>query len=93
METYYRSEQQRKIYKLKKTEAGAELYWVSVYQLKDGSFFHGRGMDVVDTYEKGQLACEMLAVTATSEDYLTALKDYFAIDKRVRESFINQYKL
>lgn len=91
---YYRSTEQRKIYKLTVVDGIVQLYWITVYQLTDGSFFHGRGMDVMKSLEKAEKVCELMTDSPASEaDYMTALKDYFAIDKKVREQFIQKYNL
>lgn len=69
------------------------LFWVSVWKDADGSFQHGRGGDVLSSWEKGLEACTIMAQECTEQDYIDALKDYFAIDKKIREAFIEKYRL
>lgn len=90
---YFRSESQRRIYKLAQENDRTFLYWVTVWKVEDGTFHHGRGADRLANWEKGLELCQLLAVEATEEDYITGLKDYFAADKNVREQFIQKYNL
>jgi hypothetical protein len=93
MERYFVDPGKKKTYKLREIEAGAQLYWVQVYQYEDGSFIHSRGMDRVESFEKGLEVCGLLAKDATEADYIEALKEYFGIDKKIREAFIKNYNL
>lgn len=93
MDRYYFSADQHKAYKLHANNGKADLFWVQVYQLTNGSFFHGRGMERLETFEKALEACELMAKPCGEEVYLEKLKDYFAIDKKIREAFIKKYKL
>lgn len=97
MTLYYRSEQQRKVYKLIQTTSNEGtkvlIYWVSIYSTEGGGFFHGRGADVVESLEMGQKMLEYLGKPTTEKDYIDSLKDYFAADKKVREQFIKAYNL
>ncbi|PRY90594.1 hypothetical protein [Mongoliibacter ruber] len=94
MAKYFRSDSQRKTYKLEMSISGkALLYFVSVTAQNDGSFLHARGCDVFKHESTALEIMETIAVPATEDDYLTALKDYFAIDKKVREAFIKTYNL
>jgi len=90
---YYFSEDQKKAYKLESTESGAKLFWVTVCLFQDGSFHLSRGCDLLDSYDKGLAACEAMADPSTEEKYLNYLKDYFGVDKQVREAFIKKYNL
>lgn len=69
------------------------LFWVSVWKDEAGSFQHGRGGDVMPSLSQGLKACQLMAVEATEQDYINGLKDYFAIDKKIREAFIEKYQL
>jgi hypothetical protein len=93
MDLFFKSDQQRKTYKLSQTKNRCLMYWVAVYQLDGGGFFHGRGADPVESWEKGVKLLESMAQPATEQDYINAMKDYFAIDKNVRKQFIVRYNL
>lgn len=69
------------------------IYWVAVYRTDAGGFFHGRGADAVADLATGKKLLEMMAQPAKEKDYINALKDYFAIDKKIREQFIKTYNL
>lgn len=95
MNSYWIDEQQKKILKLdcdpKKEEA--RVYWVQVCATEGGGFIHARGCDVVSVQEKAEEILRLTAEPAQEQDYITALKDYFAADKKVREQFIKTFKL
>ncbi len=93
MDIFYFSESQRKHYKLSQQGERTFLYWVAVYQTEEGGFFHGRGRDAVASMELGAELMEKMGKEMTEADYIQAMKDYFAIDKKVREQFIATYKL
>jgi hypothetical protein len=94
LEAFYRSETQRKVYKLHQDAEGkVMLFWVSVWKDSLGNFCHGRGGDAMDSWERGEEVCRIMALPATEADYIAALKDYFAIDKKIREAFIQKYNL
>lgn len=93
MDNYFRSATLQKTYKISQEKENTYMYWVAVHETEGGGFLHARGKERAESMEK---AMEMMAVIAKpvkEEDYITALKDYFAIDKKVRESFIKNYKL
>lgn len=90
---YYYSGQHSRHYKLSQQGERTLIYWVSVYSTDGGGFFHGRGADAVADLPTGRKLLEMMAEPATEQDYINALKDYFAIDKKVREQFIRTYNL
>jgi hypothetical protein len=91
--TYYYSSRQSRHYKLSQQDDRVLIYWVSVYRTDGGGFFHGRGADAVADLPTGKKLLEMMAEPSTEQDYINALKDYFAIDKKVREQFIKAYNL
>lgn len=93
MDRYFVDEGKRKYYKLQENNQGASLYWVHVAGFEDRSFVHSRGMDKLESFEKGLEVCGLLAKPCQESDYIDALKGYFAIDKKVRESFIEKYNL
>ena len=94
LEAFYRSYDQHKIYKLHQDKkGGVMLFWVSVWKDAHGNFHHGRGGDAMPSWEKGKEVCDIMAQPASESDYIDALKDYFAIDKKIREAFIKQYNL
>lgn len=93
MEMFFRSDKQHKTYKLSQTKQGCLMYWVAVYQLDGGGFFHGRGADPVANWETGVKLLEAMGRPVTEQDYINAMKDYFAIDKSVRKYFITRYNL
>ncbi|WP_289030721.1 hypothetical protein [uncultured Algoriphagus sp.] len=93
MERYFVDPSKKKTYKLRETDQGAQLYWVQVYQFADGSFIHSRGMDRLESFAKGLEVCGLLAKEASESDYIEALKEYFSIDKKIREAFIKNYNL
>lgn len=94
--TYYRDPEQHKSYKVEPGKPGRPtyIYWVQVHKdFGTGAFIHARGRDVVDHPDKAKHLLEATAKPATEQHYINALKDYFAIDKKVREQFIETYKL
>lgn len=94
MEQFFKSESRRRIYKLQRDPSGkATLFWVSVWKDEEGNFQHGRGGDAMPSWEQGLEVCKLMALPATESDYIDALKDYFAIDKKIREAFIKKYNL
>lgn len=94
LEAFFRSTDQRKIYKLHQDTSGkVMLYWVSVWKDESGNFHHGRGGDAMPSWERGKEVCTIMAKEASESDYIDGLKDYFAIDKQVREAFIRKYNL
>ncbi len=94
MERFFKATGHHRIYKLAQDKDGqVMLFWVSVWKDASGSFQHGRGGDVMPSWEKGLEACQLMAVEATEPDYINGLKDYFAIDKKIREAFIEKYQL
>ena len=93
MERYFVDEGKRKYYKLQENNQGASLYWVHVAGFEDGSFVHSRGMDKLESFEKGLEVCGLLAKPCQESDYIDALKGYFSADKKVREHFIQKYNL
>jgi hypothetical protein len=94
LEAYFKSVNPSKTYKLSQDAQGQViLFWVSVWKDAQGSFQHGRGGDVLSSWEKGYEVCQLMAAPAEESDYINALKDYFAIDKKIREAFIEKYKL
>jgi hypothetical protein len=93
MDLFYKSDQQQKTYKLSQNKYGCLIYWVAVYQLDGGGFFHGRGADPVANYQTGKKILDAMARPVEEEQYLNAIKDYFAIDKKVRNQFISRYNL
>ena len=94
LEQFFTSNSQRKIYKLQRDSSGkVTLFWVSVWKDEEGNFQHGRGGDAMPSWEKGLEVCRLMAKPAQESDYIEALKDYFAIDKHIREAFIKKYNL
>lgn len=95
MISYHKDIEQKKTYKLDRSdkEDKALLYWVQVRIQPNGGFIHARGCDVISGRDRAQTLMEATALPTTEEDYIGALKDYFAADKRVREQFIDHYKL
>jgi hypothetical protein len=93
MDLFYYSDSQKKHYKVSEQSGKVWMYWVAVYATEEGGFFHGRGRDYVASME---LACELMEKMGeeiSEARYIQAMKDYFAIDKKVREQFIEVYKL
>lgn len=90
---YFHSVQQSKFYKLTQQGDRVLIYWVSVYAIGGGGFFHGRGADPVSDIDTGLKILQAMANPSTEEAYIQALKDYFAADKKVREQFIKAYNL
>lgn len=94
MEKFFKSTSQRRTYKLHRDSSEkVTLYWVSVWKDEEGNFQHGRGGDIMPSWEKGLEVCQIMAKPAQESDYIDALKDYFAIDKHIREAFIKKYNL
>ncbi|MEX2591860.1 MAG: hypothetical protein WD426_03740 [Anditalea sp.] len=94
MISYWKDPKQKKTIKLDPCEdkERARMYWVQVRLEANGSFIHARGCDVADR-EKAEDILRLTANPAVEADYVQALKDYFAKDKKVREQFIDAYKL
>lgn len=93
MPLYFRSDAQNKTYKLDESEDICYIYYVQVSATRH-SFTHARGRDHVRDLETAKKLMETLeAVPVSEQDYISALKDYFAIDKKVREQFIKSYNL
>lgn len=90
---FFFSENQKKTYKLCTTPSGSMMFWISVYKKENGGFLHARGADFVECRESAFRILEAHAVPIEETDYVNALKDYFAIDKKVRETFIQTYHL
>jgi hypothetical protein len=94
LEAFFRSTTQRRIYKLHLDPSGKTmLFWVSVWKDQEGNFQHGRGGDTMPSWERGMEVCQLMAEPIQESDYIDALKDYFAIDKKIREAFIKKYNL
>tara|TARA_R110002074_G_scaffold243116_1_gene414894 strand:- start:286 stop:573 length:288 start_codon:yes stop_codon:yes gene_type:complete len=95
MISYWKDLKQRKTYKMDPdTRDGVvHLFWVQVHMNDDGSFIHARGRDIINTKENAEKILKETALPYTEQGYIDSLKDYFAIDKKVREQFIKQYKL
>lgn len=90
---FFYSAQQKKTYKLSTTKNGTLMYWICVCKTEGGGFLHARGADPIESMEKGKEILTAIGVQVGESDYINALKDYFAIDKKVREAFIQTYKL
>ncbi|MFN3802173.1 hypothetical protein [Belliella pelovolcani] len=93
MEEYYYSAHQNKHFKLSEEKGRVTLSWVAVYKKDCGGFFHGWGVDVLESIDLGKKLMQETAEPSSIEKYITAMKDYFAIDKKVRLQFIEKYKL
>jgi hypothetical protein len=95
MISYWKDTQQRKTFKLdtSSNDKVAFVYWVQVHMESNGAFIHARGRDVISIKDKAEEILKETATATTEKEYIEALKDYFAIDKKVREQFISQYKL
>ncbi len=93
MDLYFYSPSQQKHYKLTKVRDRSFLYWVAVYPIDGGGFFHGRGRDFISDFDKAQKLMEEMGKPTSEPTYINALKDYFAIDKRDRDLFIRQFNL
>jgi len=95
MISYWKDTKQRKTYKVDTTSEKDEayIYWVQVHMFDDGAFVHARGRDVVQGKYKAKEILEVTAAPSTEKEYISSLKDYFAIDKKVRGQFIKQYEL
>ncbi len=96
MVNFYFHPDQNKAYKIN-TEADGQtfLYYVQVKKFFDTkAFIHARGRDAVASEAIARQLIEAQgALPYTEEKYLSMMKDYFAIDKKVREQFIEKYKL
>jgi hypothetical protein len=92
MDEFLIDPQEHKTYKLSTHDGKTFIYWVSVFATKEGAFFHGRGRELVRDPQKVN-SLKQKASQATEQDYINAMKDYFQIDKKVREEFIKHYKL
>ena len=93
MHTYFWCPSQQRTYKLVQEENHVYLYYVQV-SATTHSFVHARGRDVVTSMDIAQQVMGTLEAKPVKEqDYINALKDYFAIDKKVREQFIKAYNL
>jgi hypothetical protein len=93
MDQYFRHNTENKVYKVSQQKDKILIYWVAIYGLPGGGFFHGRGADSLDDIKKALDLMHYLAKPSTEDDYITMLKNYFAADKKVREQFIAKYKL
>jgi|GEM_PF-3298665 len=93
MDLYFRSPTTQRTYKLVQDEELVYLYYVQVSATKH-SFTHARGRDYVQNMDMArQMMKTMDAHPVKEQDYINALKDYFAIDKKVRDQFIKTYNL
>jgi hypothetical protein len=88
---FFKSESQRKVYKLTQENRKVWLYWVSCWKLEDGSFNHSRGRDRLDSWDKGLEVCRAMCVPTTREDYVNTLRDFFLEDQKVAVQFYNEY--
>lgn len=88
---FFKSEEQRKIYKLTVENRKVFLYWVSCWELEDGSFNHSRGRDRIESWEKGLEVCRAMCVPATRDEYVKMLRDFFVTDQKVAEQFYQAY--
>lgn len=93
MDQYFRHTTENKVYKVSQQKERILIYWVGIYGLPGGGFFHGRGADSLNSMEAALELMKHLAKPSTEDDYITMLKDYFAADKKVREQFIKTFKL
>lgn len=95
MISYFTDLEQKKTYKLDLSakEDKALLFWVQVRVEHHGGFTHARGCDVVLDKQAAKKILQTTALPTTEQAYITALKDYFAADKKVREQFIAHYNL
>ena len=87
MVEFFRSELQRKVYKLTVEKGKVYLYWVSVWELADGTFNHSRGRDRLESWQKGLEVCQLMAEKATREDYVGTLRNFFTVDQKVAQQF------
>lgn len=87
MVEFFKSESQRRVYKLTVEKGKTYLYWVSCWELADGTFNHSRGRDRLESWEKGLEVCGLMAVKATREEYMETLRDFFVTDQRVAEQY------
>lgn len=87
MVEFFKSESQRRIYQLTVEKGKVYLYWVSVWQLDDGSFNHSRGRDRLESWGKGLEICHLMAEKATRAEYVGALREFFTVDEKVAKQF------
>jgi len=93
MAEFFRSDQERKTYKLDPAAEVCYVYYIHVAS-NGHDFTHARGRyHVADLAAAKALMKTLGATPAVEQDYINAMKDYFAIDKRVREQFIEKYNL
>ena len=96
MVNYYFHPHDNKGYKISKEgEEHTYIYYVQVkFFDKTKAFIHVRGRDAVASEGMARQLLEAQgALPSTEGKYISMLKDYFAIDKKVREKFIETYKL
>lgn len=94
--TYFFHPDANKSYKLDTDAKGNSwIYYVQVKQFPDtGSFVHARGRDAVNSQATARKLIEAMGgLPSTEAKYIAMLKDYFAIDKKVREHFIKIFNL
>ena len=89
MASYYRHDQQSKIYKVSQYPDGVWLYWVIMLRLEDGGFSMGRGRNRFESLQKAIDFCELLCTPSTEQEYLDTLTAYFRADQRIREKHLN----
>jgi hypothetical protein len=89
---YFRGSEPNKLYKLTQEQDKVWLYWVTLHRMADGSFQHGRGRDLIPSWEKGIEICRLMAVPATEAEYLTVLRRYLLADQSARPQLLEDEK-
>lgn len=96
MSSYWRDADKNKTFKVdtENDDGVAYVYYVQIWRDPNTlAFVHARGRDVIQKADKAEEIMKLTSLPVTENVYIQALKDYFAIDKKVREQFIEKYKL
>lgn len=92
MKTYPLYLQHEESSRVIKVSAPCDLYLVQVIGFKNGSFRHRRERLVFQDLAKFEEYLKPF-MPAFENDYVNMLKNYFEIDKTIRDMFIRQYDL